>query len=100
MNQPNEKSLLVRTLFSLFVGIVATGMSFYLILFVTLMAVAISNPSTPASAPALQNSLRYVLLPVSVFFGAFVFWMSMRRWGKIREQAAPEEPRDYRKTAA
>ncbi len=98
MNQQGQPSLLARILFSLFLAIVACGMSFYVILFVTLAVSALTHQANPASTPALQGNLKHIVLPISLLLGAGVFVLSMMRWGKKRENTEAK-PAEYKKTA-
>ncbi len=77
-----QNSLLWRVVFSLFLAIVACGMSFYLILFLSLTASVLTHQANPAMSLSLQSNLRYIVLPLSVAAGAAMFVISMRRSGK------------------
>ncbi len=98
MNQKSQPSLLARILFSAFLGIVACGMSFYVILFLTLAVSALTHQANPASTPGLQGNLTHIVLPTSLLLGVGVFVFSMMRWGKKRENAELKSA-EYKKTA-
>lgn len=68
-----------RLLFALFIGFVATGISFYLILFCSLSFYLFVQGMNPAEAPGLRAGLRHVALPVSVVLGVVVFIVGLRR---------------------
>ncbi len=101
MNQQGQPSVLTRFFFSLFLGIVACGMSFYVILFVSLAVTALTHRTNPASTPALQNNLEHIVLPLSLALGAVVFIFSMMRWGKNKKKRENAESHgvEYKKTA-
>jgi hypothetical protein len=71
-----------RALFSTFLALIACGMSFYVILFLTLAVRAITHQANPATTPALQADLKHVVLPFSVVVGTAVFLASFKKWGK------------------
>lgn len=81
-----KRSLIARVLFSVFLGIVACGMSFYVILFLSLSVIALAHHANPATTPELQAGLRWIVLPLSVLLGLFVFGFSFRGWGKRIEE--------------
>ncbi len=85
-----QNSLLWRVVFSLFLALVACGMSFYVILFLSLMVTAITHQANPAMAPSLQANLRYIVLPLCVLAGAAVFVITLRRSDK-RDRAVPAQ---------
>ncbi len=99
MNQQRQPSALARFFFSLFLGIVACGMSFYVILFVSLAVTALTHRANPASTPTLQNNLQHIVLPLSLTLGIVVFCLSMVRWGKKKSDNAESHGAEYKKTA-
>ncbi len=68
-----------RLLFALFLGFVASGISFYLILFCSLSFYLFVRGVNPAEAPGLLAGLRHVALPTSVALGVVVFVAGLRR---------------------
>jgi TRAP-type C4-dicarboxylate transport system permease small subunit len=81
----NYRSLVWRVVFSLFLAVIACGMSFYVILFVSLTIMAITHQANPATTPTLQANLRYIVLPISALASVAVFVITLRRSGKRDE---------------
>lgn len=96
----NQHSLVWRVVFSLFVALVACGMSFYVILFVSLTIMAITHQANPATTPNLQANLRHIVLPVSLLASATVFVVSLRRSGKIDKPVVVQRRSESNKPAA
>jgi TRAP-type C4-dicarboxylate transport system permease small subunit len=82
MDSRKQSSPFRRAVFSLFLAIVACGMSFYLILFVSLTVMSVTHHANPAETPGLQAALRDIVLPISVGVSAVTFFLSF--WGLRR----------------
>jgi TRAP-type C4-dicarboxylate transport system permease small subunit len=82
MNVKPQNSKLRRIIFSLFLALVVCGMSFYLILFVSLTVMVLTHQANPATTPGLQAGLRHVALPVSAGLAVLAFVFSFWRWGR------------------
>jgi len=67
-----KTSLGRRVAFAVVFGVLATAVSFYLMLFLGLMARLGSGSVRAATAPALEAGLRQIALPVSIGFGLIV----------------------------
>jgi len=74
-------------------------MSFYVILFVALMAVSLTHPLNPADTPLLQAGLRQIVLPISLVLGAGVFILSLVQIGR-RNRISAKSEKDSNKAAA
>ncbi len=68
-----------RLFFALFIGLVASGISFYVVLFCSLSFYLFVKGMNPAEAPGLLAGLRNVALPISVALGVVVFVIGLRR---------------------
>jgi hypothetical protein len=68
-----------RLLFAAFLGLVACGISFYLILFCSLSFYLFIKGVNPAEAPGLLAALRHVALPISAALGVLAFLVGLRR---------------------
>jgi hypothetical protein len=69
-------------------------MSFYVILFCSLMVASLTHPLNPAATPRLQTDLRSIVLPVSLVFGVGTFVVSLmqgRKRDKLREVVHQEQ---------
>jgi TRAP-type C4-dicarboxylate transport system permease small subunit len=76
---------------SVFLALVACGMSFYVILFGALMLFVLKHPLNPPDAPHLQAALRYFAVPISVVSAIVVFLFSFSRLGKREKERAKSE---------
>jgi TRAP-type C4-dicarboxylate transport system permease small subunit len=74
--------------FSLFVAFVVCGISFYLLLFVSLMAEAVMRGVNPAATPGLQAGLRQIALPISLGLAVVAFLLSFWHLGRQERVAA------------
>jgi TRAP-type C4-dicarboxylate transport system permease small subunit len=63
-------------------------MSFYLILFVSLMAMTLTHGMNPATTPGLQAGLRQIALPISVGLAVLAFPLSFLHSGRRRVSEA------------
>ncbi|MFB3812531.1 MAG: hypothetical protein ACE14L_00345 [Terriglobales bacterium] len=62
-----------RLLLSIFLGLAACGVFFYLFVMMALVWTALTGPQNPATNPELQVTLRQVALPISIALGIVVF---------------------------
>jgi TRAP-type C4-dicarboxylate transport system permease small subunit len=68
-----------RLLFALFLAVVASGISFYLILFCSLSFYLFVRGLNPTESPGLVSGLRNIALPISFALGIIVFLVGIRR---------------------
>jgi TRAP-type C4-dicarboxylate transport system permease small subunit len=91
LDSQGQNSRLRRAVFSLFLALVVCGMSFYVILFLSLSVIVLTHQANPATAPGLQAGLRHIVLPISAGLAvlAFVlsFWHLGRRDGVVARPA-------------
>ncbi len=91
--------MLRRALFSLFLAVVACGMSFYVILFGSLMVIALTHQANPSTTPGLQTGLRHIVLPISIGIGVVVYLIAFVRMGKkkLSGDTFSERPKESNK---
>lgn len=68
-----------RLLVSVFLAAAAGGLTFYLIMFVGLMATLFTSGTNPAQAPGLNGVLRMLAVPVCLVVAVLAFVAGQRR---------------------
>lgn len=68
-----------RFFLSLFFALVGCGVTFYMILFCSLVFHLFVEGANSTEAPGLVAALRHIALPVSAITGAVVFVLALRR---------------------
>ncbi|MFB3918159.1 MAG: hypothetical protein ACE14M_15630 [Terriglobales bacterium] len=74
-----------------FFGVVACGVSFYLITFLGLLIELFRGPMNPAITPELDNVLNQIVMPFSVLLGVVTFLVTFLRLGKRRIHSSLEQ---------
>lgn len=96
----NQQNSVLRVVFSLFLALIACGMSFYVILFLSLMVMAVTHQANPATTPSLQANLKYFVVPLSLVVGAAVFVATLSRSGRRGRFVVEQRPTKSKRPAA